>query len=96
MTREPWESVSLTPDLTTLAYFSGLQCALTKENKTNNPEIPGDFHYTKGCLTKMIYGYFVKTSELCRNKDSQGKYLKARVNKTIRIYLFRTLNISTV
>lgn len=38
----------------------------------------------------MTYGYFLKTSEACRNKDLQGKYLKARRNKTIRIYLFRT------
>ena len=42
-------------------------------------------------MTKMVYGYFLKTSELCRNKDSQGRYFKARINKTIRVYAFRTL-----
>lgn len=50
--------------------------------------MPGDFHYTKGCLIKVIYGYSLKTPELCR-KNSQGKYLKVRMNKPIRIYLFR-------
>lgn len=48
-------------------------------------------HYTKGYLTKVIYGYYLKTSELgFRNENSQFySDLKVRIKKTIRIYLFR-------
>lgn len=59
-----------------------------KEKQTSSPGIPGDFHYTEGYLTKRIYGYFLKSSEPCKNRDSQGKHRKARMNKKIRICLF--------